>query len=369
MVRNESFENQYQEELPYIEQSASWMAGMTYRWSPNNYSLSPRQVDSITECGSMLGKYLDQKYQNVLEFRIDFIPNEEGSLFVSEVQTDDRGFPAMANTENVRRPELDFPGITESFAKSLKEASGKKDASLVIVFPDDEFFYYAGYFDIARLLWCSNEKLETVVVPKSCISETSRTQLSVNIKIEGCRLNVEPDFVWDFSNTLNTSKGIQPPVTKQLMVDIWSQESPLTKSLRPFVPETRVLPDLEVEDDKNNWVIKPVDGKWSEGIIFGASTKMEVWRRAVSERNGDLIAQRFVRPQKQLFDIRKMFKAEPLYKQEELYARVEGYFTKNSDDWLLSNILATCTQEIPVHGSRDCIMIPGEIKPDRIEIL
>lgn len=357
--KNEKFESQFQSEAPYIEQTAAWKAGMQYRWSPDNYDLSKNQVDRFLACGELLGSCLDKKYQNLLEFRVDFVPDKDGILSVAEVQTDDRGFPAMANIRNSRKNQTSFPGLSESFVKALEKYSGKTSSSMIVVFPDEEKFYYAGFNDVAYLLWGLNPTAEVIVTPKSCVTQLSPAQLLVDRKREGYKIPLKPDFIWDFSESLAMDQLIQPKVDKQLLLDIWTQNDSISKKLRAYIPEARPASDPDVQKDKNEWVLKPIDGKWSKGVTLGVRETRQRWKEKIESQGKELLAQRLVEPQSRWFSIRKK---PGVYVEQPMYSRVEGYYTKNpGGGWQLADVLATCTPEIPVHGMRECIMIPGII--------
>jgi len=353
----QEFEMQYESEISYFKQSLAWKSGMRFRYSPETYLVSPDKLNRMQMVGGIVGSYLGKKRSGqVFEFRIDFVESEEdGLLYVTEVQTDDRGLPAVTLVRNARGKDDTLSGVVGPFCEELVARTGSSQAKLLITYPKNEEFYYRGFQDFSRFCWAESENVEILVFPRDEVSVLSSNKVAITIPYQGTRLIYYPELVWDFSgDPLTDCRMVQPKVTKSLLSDMQKEQ---LDSIKPFVPEIR-KPDNDVADNKDYWVLKPIDGRWSKGVIFGSRTTQLDWEQAVLEPG--IIAQRFVPPATDLFYLRL---GPYKYALERMYSRVEGYYVYNSrnNSWLLADVLATCTKDIPVHGKRDCIMIPGKV--------
>ncbi|MBI2011768.1 hypothetical protein HYS91_03295 [Candidatus Daviesbacteria bacterium] len=357
-------EERYQQEFPYIAQGQSWMAKMRHRYSPDNFPLNLTQLKLLRKAGQLVGSYLTQSLpqSTFAEFRVDFILDQSGKPWIAEIQTDDRGLPAVALARNARglaQPEL-LPGVITSFLSSLKQITNKPSPRVTIVYPDQDYFYYAGFYDFARLAWPYDPSVEIEVSPSSRIKVFSNKEITIALEIEGTEKICEPDLVWDFSNSLSTLPiFFQTPIDKSLLLDIWSAPfTSLKLDLMEFVPRVTNPNRKNVRSNKDNWMLKPISGKWSKGVIFGFRTTQSQWKFAI-ETTPQLIAQQFIEPSEQWFYVRRK---NGNFEELAFFPRVEGYYFFDNSTWRLGDILATCTENFPVHGKRDCIMIPAEIR-------
>lgn len=346
------FEAQYRSETPYVEQSASWKAGMRYRYSPDRFVLNERDFNSMKEAGQVIGSELDRKYPGqMFEFRIDYVRSYNDSLlYITEVQTDDRGIPAVANTRNAVGPGERFPGVVKTFGEELQRRTERKQQTLLILYPQEEEFYYAGFLDYANLLRGNFEDMEVVTARKEQIEIVGTDTIELTPPLSGLTVRYSPSYTWDFSDsTSDQLTTIQPAINKDILLDLTQQglDIPLP---------TTVLPCQEIQRNKDTWILKPIDGRWSEGVVIGQETTQADWVRAI-EIPG-IIAQRYIQPSSDSYYVRK---AEYDFQLKRMFSRVEGYYVKNSktDSWKLADVLATCTPDYPVHGKRECIMIPG----------
>jgi hypothetical protein len=352
-----NLETQYGAEIPYLKQTRSWKKGTRYQYSPDNYLLTEDQLLKLQSAGNAIGKFLDRKYpRQVLEFRIDFVESAENGLFyITEVQTDDRGLPAVAIVRNARGQEAPFPGVVKAFVQETVNKTGKHYPKVLITFPKKEEFYYAGFHDFATLCWGTMELTEVIVTPRDQLTTLPENRFVIKTRLSGQKLIYSPDLIWDFSDQpLRTSGAIQPKVSKQLLLDITQGESQISKE---YVPETR-YPDIEVVQNKKAWVLKPIEGRWSKGVVFGFRTSQDEWEKEAQKES--TIAQQFIKPLEKLYYVRE---GQNNFRLKRMLARVEGYYIRNSQEnlWVLADVLATCTKDLPVHGKRDCIMIPGKV--------
>lgn len=356
----ERFQNQYIAEQLFIAQSFPYAEGMRYLFSPDSYPITNRQYVDMVDCGIRFGRYLDFVYPgSILEFRLDFVKNLSDNLFVTEVQTDDRGLPAMAIARNSRgnlQPDL-LPGAIESVVDAFKQKAQANDPLITLIYPASERFYYAGFYDVARICKAIDPNTTLTVISDNEIVSVNNNQITT---IEnGSYFTMQPDFCWNFANiNLGEIEQIQPAVTKDILLDAWAKDIPILSELRDYIPRVVLPNDPEVVNDKDQWIIKPINGRWSQGIVIGRKTEQQEWERITSLGNG-LIAQRFIVPPLETFKVKTK---NDNYEDKSFYSRVEGYYVKIDGKWILADILATCTPDLPVHGKRDCIMIPGEIK-------
>ncbi len=347
----ELVELQYQQEYPYLEQTLSWREGMRYRYSPDQYPLTLRQANAMREAGCLVGIFLQNEYGNKFaEFRLDFVQNEQRELFITEIQTDDRGLPAIANVRNSKGESPDFPGIVPSFIEGLKIITRKNDPSLVVIFPEEEYFYYTGFYDFARIANTYDPDIALSIFPDSAIHYSGDAVVASQ---NGAFITMRPDLIWDFTNM---NGDFQPLVTKQPLVDIWRSSSSLACELRQFIPYTTLPDKAEVKALKKDWILKPIAGRWSKGVVLGFREDEVDWKKSCE--TPDLIAQRYILPYSECFNYRN---SRGNFEKGAFFARIEGYYTLTSKGFNLVDILVTCTPEVPVHGRRDCIMIPARI--------
>lgn len=348
-----SLERRFISEVPYLEQTKSWRGGMRYKYSPDTFELNQKQLARMQGAGRIIGGFLNTP--DFLEFRIDFIESSNGTLFITEVQTDDRGLPAIAIARNSKGFDQsgNFQGIYQPLLTAFKKCSGIENPKVLITFPKDELFYYLGFYDLARML-SAYGNIEMLVVPREDISPNEDKQVKVKMP-DAYQIQFNPDLTWNFSDEpINVGKNIQPRLTKQLLLELNSDE---TFRRQKFVPT--VKKPSQIGSDRHNWVLKPIDGRWSKGVVFGFKTTQKEWDEAIS-REG-LIAQKFIEPRKRKFYVRQ---GPNKYSLEAFYTRVEGYYVKDFDTnlWELTDVLATGTASLPVHGRRDSIMIPATVK-------
>lgn len=356
----------FKEEYPYLEQTFSFKSGMRYRYSPDSYPILPNQLQQLKKAGLLIGNYLDAKKlgKSIIEFRIDFTAAAAGDLFINEVQTDDRGLPTMAIARNARgtiQPDI-FPGVVIPLVRNIQKIVGSSTPKLLITYTEKEKFYYTPFYDLARLCWAEKPEIDIFVTPCEYICQRSN-KIRVAYLKKDLTLDFKPDIIWDFTSTLDGyCQVIQQPVDKNLLIDIWRENSCLSLKLRQYVPQSMPSRELDSSDDKNQWVLKPISGKWSRGIMFGIKTDQITWRKALKGEN--LLAQRLVPPVPEVFLTREVKAGKVIYLEQVMYSRIEGYYARTDNDWNLVDVLATCTPDIPVHGKRDCIMIPGALRLD-----
>jgi len=355
-----NFEQRYKSELPYLQQSASWKSGMKYRYSPDSYPISKDLYQQLCCSGELMGKFMEKKFGNnvLAEFRMDFMVNQQGKAWITEVQTDDRGIPAMVlarNTKGVVQPSL-MPGVVSQLNQSLVDLSPSKPLTLLITYPGKEEFYYSGFRDLAILCWENNPDVRIIVSP---IEKVDLKKDSVNIMSDSISESglIQPTLYWDFSGQIpGDQKLIQPFVDKNVLLQIWSDTDPINVALREYVPFAGIpalTPDLE---DQQKWIIKPLSLRWSKGIVIGGQTNKTIWQEKLQDK--DILVQTYIQPRTETFWVRD---EKGKFRQEQLLARVEGYYCGNKDGWKLADVLATCTKKQPIHGMRECIMIPGEV--------
>lgn len=351
----------FDSENPYIAQSESFKEGMRYFYSPDTYPINQAQYQKMIACGTGFGKILDKRFENsIIEFRLDFVKDRNGEIFVTEVQTDDRGLPAIVITRNSKgltQPKL-LPGVAENFAKSIKQKTEKQSPSLAIIFPQNESFYYAGFYDFARISQLIDPEVTINVFSDNEVETIKGNIITTKALFDGSKFITGTDLIWDFAGTETDSISlIQPIVYKDLLKDIWTLNDPSLETLKTYVPEVTDLKDPRVENNKNDWILKLEKGRWSKGIVMGVETQYNIWKEAL--KNPDLLAQKFIFQPKEEFSIRKKSGS---FETRDFYSRIEGYYIKVDGSWILADILATCTPRLPVHGQKECIMITGEIR-------
>lgn len=353
------FEGFYQAEIPYLEQTYSWKLGMRYAYSPEYYPLSEKQFIDLNEIGCLVGGLVDEICQNkAIEFRVDYVVDTSRNLFITEVQTDDRGLPAMAIARNAKGPDANgiLPGVIKPFNDALVNLGENKEKLLLITYPKEEEFYYAGFYDYAKFSRAEQDGTKIVVADSESILNNPDGLFEIRQQYSGLIYQFRPDYIWNFSEQdFEDYPTIQPKITKQILYDVWKSKD---ANLKKAIPRTTTnLNDPSVKNNKNDWILKPIDGRWSKGVVIGNKVKQEAWNEALTDIS-DLVAQKYVEPKDELFFVRSK---EGKYERRHLFARLEGYYIKSGDQWILADVLATCTPDIPVHGKRDAIMIPGKV--------
>ena len=349
----EQLESRFTVEQPYLEQSLSWREGMRYRYSPERYLLTQVQWQRMVDCGKVVGQLLELQYgRSIIEFRLDYVADKSGQLFVTEVQTDDRGLPALANERNARgkSPKEPFTGIVKPFLTALRSLTGKNDPLLLITYPQKEKFYYNGFYDFRKL--CSAEQLgpQIIVTPQERATSSSNGNMKLPIVMEGLTLNFVPDLVWnlDPNSAITGFPQIQPIVDKGFLI---------TPNLKPYVPQT-IIPDDTPLAPKDEWILKPINGRWSRGVIIGKQVDQSLWNQQFQGKNKNIIAQEFIQPRTDYFYVRT---GNSQFSRLNLYSRIEGYYCITSTGWQLADVLVTATSQYPVHGRRDAIMTLTQI--------
>jgi hypothetical protein len=346
-------------EIIYLEQSKSWKEGMQYRFSPDFYPITQKQYQQMLTCGTLMGNYLNDTISpNILEFRLDMIKDYRDKLWITEVQTDDRGMPAMAIARNASGISPKLPGLMELLDQSLTQKTNSPEYSLAFIYPDSESFYYAGLYDVRNILRMINPKNEILVTPRSELKIQDDTFIT-SPKLTGANAYFRPNYIWDFSETLDDPRLIQTKVDKNTILRPWIQSGPLETQLKEFIPEViKADGNPRVILEQKDFILKPVAGRWSKGIAIGKYTDNYLWTRLAAYQP-DLIAQKYIDPPS---DWLKVADKKGQISREPFIARIEPYFVKVGDTWKLADILATCTKTQPIHGTRDCIMIPAKIE-------
>lgn len=363
-MSQEKYQQIFASQQPYREQSRAWREGMRYGYCPERYHLTKDQLQRMQTCGELVGQLLDQQFgsYSVIEFRIDYIVDVNDQLFVAEVQTDDRGLPAIANERNARgfSKREPFNGIISPFLRALQLATKKENPLLIITYPQKQQLYYNGFSDLAQMCFAAQLGPEVMVVPEETISQQSAA-LTVRFPLEGLNLKTKPDLIWNFSgNSFDGFRLIQPQTTKQLLVDVWSTDSPLTQDLHQYIPLATTITPGQIStliNAKDFWVIKPVSEKWSKGVIIGKQVDQYTWAQQL-QANIPLIAQRFVHPRTDYFWVATK---KGRFTSQSMYSRLEGYYCTTESGWTLADVLVTATPNYPVHGRRDCIMTVAQV--------
>lgn len=356
----EQSERRFTSEQPYLEQSQSWREGMRYRYCPELYNLTQDQFERMSRCGQLMGIFLNQKVNpSILEFRIDYVCGQDDTLWVTEVQTDDRGLPAVAIERNARGIELGQPflRVAETFLKSLQLYTQVPDPLLLITYPKKEKFYYHGFYDFAKICFAQQSGPHIIVTERENITIDNQ-QLRIPIPQEGLNLVLNPDLVWNFEEPIPGFKQIQPKITKAMLTSIWSSvnDNPLAQELKQYVPEVIPPNSPQLSSQKDSWILKPIDGRWSRGIIIGKRVDGKDWNQSL--QSNSLIAQRFIQPRSDLLDVRTK---NGDFALARMYSRIEGYYCRIESGWELADILVTATPDYPVHGRRDCIMTVAQV--------
>lgn len=361
--RTRRFEETYQCIQPFIEQTQRWKVGMRYLFCPEYWQITTREVKSLEKIGKTVGRVLQKEAQSPIGFRVDYIQDFDENYWITEVQTDDRGLPEMSILRNAYGSNGDFVGVAGSFLESVqKKFPNCKNVG--IIFPDKEFFYYAPFYDFA--LMCRGE----VEKPNICIlRESEIIKPTLCFKAGKYPYDVvEIEVVYDFTQKFNDkSKSCFSPVGKDLLVKLIAASQntiyPLSdrETLKSCVPPTfSEIPRNGTK--KDNWVIKPIDGRWSKGVTFGQFTDDQKWRNAEEQvHSGKAVIQQFVMPKTEWFRVRTVKNNVASYPESAFLLRVEGYYFFDGKEYRLADIMITGTQNLPVHGRRDCIMVPAKI--------
>lgn len=343
-ARIENFEQLYQAIQPYIEQTERWRAGMKYRFCPEMFPLNPNQLERIKEIGSTIGQFFEQLCGfTPIGFRLDLIQDEKDNLWVNEIQTDDRGLPEMSILRNAYGSTILLEGVVPLFLNAIR-IQYPLAKSVIIVFPDDERYYYASTYDFARLCRGYDPTLEVWAVPKS---ETSGKLYNTGDGKDIRSADVAYDYTGEITQCFQ-------PVTKKLLAD-------LSEMSVKSIPETTF--NTQRVKRQEEWVIKPVEGRWSQGVIFGINASNSEWKSAIENvRKGFAVAQRFIFPKVNWLPVRTENRDGVTYPQEGFFLRLEGYFFLSEEKkYELADIMVTGREELPVHGQRDCIMVPAKL--------
>lgn len=355
----EQWETQYKQEIPYLEQTLSWREGMRYRYSPDSYLISLQEYLLMTEAGAVIGQALETIFSRIFEFRLDFIKDRQNQLFITEIQTDDRGLPAVAIARNARGKNLEnpLPGVILSFLEAIQGLKREKASRLVIIYPEDEYFYYTGFIDFSRICKAYVGDFEVLVASKKDILNLENNLVAINYP-NGFTLKASVDYFWDFTETIESNLLIQPRVNKDILLQTWDDSTPAQlQCLRKFIPLTLPPQSQTVIEDKDSWVLKPIEGRWSQEVVFGRRVEQRQWEEIISQSEGCL-AQQFIKPKIEWFNTRQK---NGFFQNLPYVGRIEGYYFKIGSAWVLADTLTTLTDDLPVHGKRSCLMLPGEI--------
>lgn len=358
----EQLESRFTSEQPYLEQSQSWREGMRYRYCPERYSITQDQWQHMVRCGELVGQLLEQQYgYSIIEFRLDYVADDNGKLLVTEIQTDDRGLPAIATERNARGqlPQEPFTGIINPFLKALQSLVQKDDPLLLITYPQKEKFYYNGFYDFRELCFAEQLGPQVIIAPQEKISPAPNRNVRLLIAREGLVLNIQPDLVWNFdpNSPITGFPEIQPQVDKSLLERVWSIDTKLSQALRSYIPRT-IIPNGVPLAPQDNWILKPISGRWSQGVIIGKKVDQSVWDQQFRRTNGNMVAQEFINPRIDYLWVRT---GNNQFGRLPLYSRIEGYYCIGPTGWTLTDILITATSRYPVHGQRESIMTLAQI--------
>lgn len=360
-MNEERFQQLFSTEQPYLEQSLSWREGMRYRYSPERYPVTLEQFTKMRDCGRLVGELLNQRFgqYSVIEFRLDYVADISGDIFVTEIQTDDRGLPAVANERNARgfTSQEQLVGVVPAFLEALKLATQTDQPTLLITYPAKEKFYYNGFYDVARMCFAAQAGPQVVVAQQENILSQPSNIIRIKIPREGLTLTLNPDAIWNFGSYQTPNfKQIQPLIDKSLLETIWSQEQPLNQALRQYIPQT-ITPNGNPPAPKDSWIIKPVFGRWSRGVTIGKRVEQSTWIKECQTQT-PIIAQRFINPRIDLFETRNK---NGRFSLARMYSRLEGYYCATDTGWTLADVLVTATPDYPVHGKKDCIMTLAQV--------
>ncbi len=373
-ARIAAYERCYQQIRPYIEQTNRYMQGMRYRFSPEMLAVEDGQLAFLQQVGERVGRQWElQSGKPPLGFRIDFLQATDGRLLISEVQTDDRGLPEMAVIRNAYG-ESGLEGVVAGMVKAMGAAY--PDArTMLFAYPDSEEFYYSAFPDLARLLnfearAVQGLDLNFVVKPGSQLTDNNGGFRTGDYR----NPEATADIVYDFSGKVSKSVNCVVQADKMFIRDLSGLARKGDPILAAAVPFTTMFdPPRIAYTAKENFVIKPVNGRWSRGLLIGNTTSESDWLRGLKEVElGNAVLQSYVEPAQIPFrvrserqttekiDGRKQEVTAVSYPVERLYTRVEAYYAFDGG-YSLADVMVTARPGYPVKGMRDCIMVPGKL--------
>jgi hypothetical protein len=382
-ARTAGLESQYQQIWPYIEQTNRFKAGMRYRFCPELYPIETGQVNFLRRVGSRIGElWQEASRKTPLGFRIDFLQRTDGNLFISEVQTDDRGLPEMAILRNAFGLS-GFNGVTAGMVRALESAYPEAQ-TLLFAYPNNEAFYYSAFPDLTKLLnfearAMQGKKLNFVAVAGSKLTDDQGGYQTGDYRNPVDRA----DLVYDFTGTILPNLNCVVPADKMFIRDLSKLALRGDSVLAGAVPFTCMFePPKIAYTAKENFVIKPVNGRWSRGLLIGSETSANDWAQGLRQvENGKAVLQSYIEPARIPFRVRTesklMEKADGIkreiteisYPLEMLYTRLEAYYCfdgrPEKGGFNLADVMVTARPEYPVKGMRDCIMVPANLYPDR----
>jgi len=359
---NNTYEDHYQAIYPYIAQTTRWREGMRYRFCPEMWQVTTSELDSYGDIGIAVGDYLLRTGNNPTGFRLDFVQDMDGNPWITEVQTDDRGMPEMAILRNAYGAHKFLPGVVPGFIEAVRTKFGDVE-DILVAYPKEDTFYYQPYLDFANIIRVEaalNDKPMNVFVrSNSCILDTSGTFKTLGFT------DYTPDVVYDFTGNIDPEMCCTLPVDKSILLDMLSAsaDGKCKTNFACVIPQTYSyeMPDTVIAD-KDNWIVKPTRGRWSQGVVFGENVSVSNWQLALSEvQNGSAVVQRLIRSNRFGYPTRRSSKSKSKvsYPEHEYFLRVEGYYYLSNSGYKLADMMITGTQNQPVHGKRDCIMVPA----------
>ena len=88
--------------------------------------------------------------------------------------------------------------------------------------------------------------------------------------------------------------------------------------------------------EKQNWVIKPIDGRWSKGVTFGRLVDRQKWEVALEQvKSGKAVVQKFVMPKTETLRVRTTKNGDVFYPQSDFVLRIEGYYFFDGQEYAL----------------------------------
>jgi len=367
--RNQTFEGQYRAIQPYIEQTERWKVGQRYQFCPTPWQLESESVDTLERIGGSIGRAIKaSNFDMAIGFRIDMVQGKDGVFKVTEVQTDDRGLPEMAILRNAYGGKpIGTRGVIRGFKQAVTEKFPDCD-SLVIVYPQGEEFYYAPFRDFTK--FC---RAEEGLPQEVWVLDDGEFDFETNEFLRGCYPEAKgrASAVYDFTESQAITKRCFEPVDKRFLLAAQSANTPLNncdkETLKESIPEVWDSDSLDKVDwqRKEQWVIKPIKGRWSKGVIFGEKASRQEWQIAINQvKRGEAIIQRYIPPKVEWLPVRvETRKGEIIYKENSYMLRIEGYYFLDGDwEYQLEDVMITGRTEMPVHGRRDCIMVPAAVK-------
>lgn len=384
--RDQELEKKSQEILPFVEQTAYFRGGMRQQFTPEQFNLKPSLVEQFHEAGNVIQDFLGEiveikstSFPAPDQFRIDFILDENNQLKIAEIQPDDRGLPPAAIFRNAYGPDRLLPGVIPVY---IEKNTSESNSLVAIVVPRSQQFYYQGFKDFCQIARASTRKEIWLAYPDQITPNAKKLFLKANPSkpITAIQLflgpNREENSAIEQLSSTSSNFGIQiinPPSplfeSKLPLALAWSAEfentsSILAKKIRKFIPSTYIIDSdtgfqKQLKKERDNWVIKPISGAWSQGVNIGWCLGRAEWNLAVDQATQNpetQIAQQFVWARPQQFPVRKK---AGVFSPQDFYLRVEGYYFTLNGETKLADILVTGRPELPVHGRRDCIMTPA----------